>query len=90
MKTKVSELNPNHPVTAAVSDHWHKIVALMMMQQGVEEVEISLAEIREMIPDDPAKMKAVIIRDTGQSIIIRLVPMSEAEKLAREAGGLLV
>jgi hypothetical protein len=81
------ELNPNHPVTMAAHDHWHKIVALLMMQRGETEVEIPLAEIERHIGGE---QKAVVIHDTGHSLILRLVTMAEAEKLAREAGGLLV
>ena len=29
------ELNPNHPATREVHDHWHKIAALMMFKMGV-------------------------------------------------------
>lgn len=43
--TQNSELNPNHPVTMAVSDQWHKIVALLMYQRGETEVEIPVETI---------------------------------------------
>lgn len=86
----MSELNPNHPVTMAAHDHWHKIVALLMAHFNVAEVEIPLSEVLKMASDDPAKMKAVVLQDTGESLLLRLISMAEAEKLAKEAGGLLV
>lgn len=39
------ELNPKHPVTAAASEHWHKIAALVMFKLGVKEVNISDADM---------------------------------------------
>jgi hypothetical protein len=84
------ELNPNHPVTMAAHDHWHKIVALLMAHFGVNEIEIPLSEVMALATDDPAKMKAVLLQDTGHSLMLRIVTMAEAEKLAKEAGGLLV
>ena len=86
----MKELNPNHPVTIAAHDHWHKIVALLMVRFNETEIEIPLSEIMQFATDDPAKMKAVVLQDTGHSLVLRLVDMKEAEKLAREAGGLLV
>ena len=86
MKTKDSELNPNHPITAAMSDQWHKVVALMMYSRGEREVVIPLADIARFADD---KDVAVVIHDTGHSLVLRLVDMVEAERLAREAGGLV-
>lgn len=86
----MSELNPNHPVTMAAHDNWHKIVALLMIHFNESEIEIPLSEIEKLISNDPSKMKAVVLHDTGHSLMLRLVSMSEAEKLAKEAGGLLV
>lgn len=86
----MKELNPNHPVTVSAHDHWHQIVALIMIQLDETEIEIPLSLIQQIAIDDPAKMKAVVLQDTGHSLILRLVSMEEAEKLAREAGGLVV
>lgn len=83
------ELNPNHPVTMAAHDHWHKIVALLMMMREETEVEIPVSEIQKHLTDDPAEMKVVVLQDTGRSLVLRLVTLEEGQRLAREAGGLI-
>jgi hypothetical protein len=79
------ELNPNHPVTKGAHDNWHKIVALLMLHFEVSEVEISLQEIEMLASDDPTKQLAVVLHDTGKSLVLRLTSMADAERLAREA-----
>lgn len=80
----MSELNPNHPVTQEMHDNWHKIVALIMRKFGVSEVEIGLEDI--------SGEGMAVVADTRKNdvLIIRLITMKEAEKLAKEVGGLLV
>lgn len=39
------EMNPNHPVTIASRDLWHKIVALLIMKYGGKQLRISPAEV---------------------------------------------
>lgn len=80
----MSELNPNHPVTQEMHDNWHKIVALIMRKFGVSEVEIGLEDI--------SGEGMAVVADTRKNdvLIIRLITMKEAEKLAKEVGGLLI
>lgn len=89
-KNRSSELNPYHPVTVAAHDQWHTIIALLMMKFNQTEIEISLEEIGKLISDNPAETKVVELHDTGHSLILRLVSLEEGEKLAREAGGLVI
>jgi hypothetical protein len=62
----------------------------MMVHFNVTEVEIPLSEVLKLASDSPSEMKAVVLQDTGHSLVLRMVSMAEAEKLAKEAGGLLV
>lgn len=81
----IDEINPNHPVTREVHDHWHKIVALLMVHFGLKEFHITEAKIKAL----PADM--VVAFDTrGGGACVRLITMGEAENLARKEGGLPV
>lgn len=79
------ELNPNHPVTASMSDQWHKIVALLMHKFGHTHIEIGLKEIEQALLSE---QKAVTIRERDNAIVLDLVSWEEGERLAREEGGL--
>ncbi len=80
------ELNPNHPMTRTVHDHWHKIAALLMAKFNQSHVVITMADVLAM--DDGAN--AVTIQELPDGIHIRLVSMEEGERLARKEGGLPV
>jgi len=79
------ELNPNHPVTRTMAGQWHKIVALLMLKFGQSHIEISASEIEQALAGE---MRAVTIRERDNAIVLDLVSMNEAERLAREEGGL--
>lgn len=76
------ELNPNHPVTQKVSDHWHKICALIMSKSGNRHVVITKEDIARL---DNA---AIAIEEKPDGIHVVLLPRAEAERLAKIAGGL--
>lgn len=80
------ELNPNHPVTKKVHDHWHKIAALLMLKFNQTDVEITLEDL-DLLGDNE---KAVLMDERGGKCFIRIVSMAEGERLAREEGGLPV
>lgn len=85
------ELNPNHRVTNAARDQWHAAVALLLMKFGVEEVVITEADVAAFAARGPM---AVVWHDginapgAPAAMRLRLVPMAEAERLARKEGGL--
>lgn len=79
------ELNPNHPVTRTMAGQWHKIVALLMAKFGHTHIEITSEEITNALAGE---MKAVTIRERDNAIVLDLVSMKEAERLAKEEGGL--
>lgn len=79
----MSELNPNHPVTQAVSDQWHKLVALLLRKMGTDHVVITAADLMAMRPGS-----AIVVQELHDGLHLRLVDSETAEQLAREHGGL--
>lgn len=79
------EMNPNHPMTEAVRDQWHKIVVLLMMKLKKSHIEITQGEIEQMAS---GSVGAVTIQAKDDRIILNLVSPSEAARLARKEGGL--
>ena len=80
------EINPNHPVTAGLRDHWHKIVALLLSKYDLGRVIITLADFAKLERELPNG--AVVVKDCEDGIHLRLASRAEAERLAREEGGL--
>ena len=81
------ELNPNHPVTESMHDQWHKIVALLMQKFNQHHIEISEGEVMSFAESGAG---AVTISERNGAIHLNLVSWEEAERLAREEGGLPV
>ncbi len=80
------ELNPNHPVTAANREHWHKLCALLMVKQGLTTVEFTMADVARLHGSDAA----IVVDEREGRLRLHMMPMQEAERLAREEGGLPV
>lgn len=80
------ELNPNHPVTREVHDHWHKIAAILMMRLGVDALEITEDDVRELGDSD----RSIVADARGGKFVVRMMGRMEAERLARKEGGLPV
>lgn len=86
----MKELNPDHPTTKGVHDHWHKLCAIVMQKLGVREIVITAEDV-EFLASSPGG--ANIVADTrggGEVLTLRLVDDAEARRLAKEAGGLPV
>lgn len=82
----MTELNPNHPVTRQVHDHWHKVAAILMMRLGVDSYEITEEDVQRLGDNQ----RGVVADLRGGRFVVRLVTMEEGERMAREAGGLPV
>ena len=82
----VRHLNPNHPTMRQVEEHWHKITAVLLLKAfgPNANVEITKADIDAL----NALNGAVMLDTRGGDLRVRILPMAEAEQLAREAGGL--
>jgi hypothetical protein len=84
----VSELNPNHPVTTEVREHWHKIAALLLFKLNIKSVIISPEDIEYM--GSVLADGAIVCHEHDGILEIKLVNGREAKRLAREEGGLPV
>lgn len=73
--------NPNHPVSLAMEQQWHKIAALIMQAAGLTDVEITAELIRSL------HGKSVVADARGGRLLIRVVDEAEADRLTREHGG---
>lgn len=78
------EKNPNHPVTQMAREQWHKIAALLMWHFEIDSFEVTT----DMIQKFMATENAIVLDTRNQRMIVRMVGAEEAERLAREAGGL--
>jgi hypothetical protein len=78
----VSELNPNHPVTQQVRDHYHVLLLIVLQMQGLSEVEITPADIEAI------KGRSIVVDTRGGGLWLRNVDAETAGRIAREAGGL--
>jgi hypothetical protein len=80
----MSELNPNHPVTQEVHDHWHKVCGVLMQKFGQTAVEITSDDVAALGDNE----MCVVADCRGGKFIVRLMTMEEGERLARQEGGL--
>jgi hypothetical protein len=78
------ELNPNHPVTQAVSQQWHTIAAVTMRKLDVTEVVITEADLKEL----SSNPLAIAIQELPDGLHVKLIDMDAAIKLAAKEGGL--
>lgn len=79
----MTELNPNHPMTRAVGNQWHKLTALLMLKYGTDHVVITEDDIVNMPKDT-----AITIEERSDGIHLRIVDAETAALLARKEGGL--
>ena len=83
----MKEINPNHPVTRTVHDHWHKVAAMLLFKLSRhEKVVITPEDIEQANREDIN----IVIKDADNKITVYLVNKEEGERLARQAGGLPV
>jgi len=83
----MDEINPNHPVTRAMHDHWHKIVAILLSRPPYNgRAEITESEIAKW--GDKYEGHAVVIKETQGKLVLYMVDAQEAQRLARQEGGL--
>lgn len=83
----MAELNPNHKVTQALHDQWHKLCAIVIWKFGVNEVSVTGQEIERFMESGIANITA---REHLVVLTLALVTDGEAERLARREGGLVV
>lgn len=79
----MSEINPNHPMTAAVHDQWHKLCAVLVQKLADGHAVITLRDLQLMSPGT-----CITVQETIHGIELRLVTEEEGMRLARQQGGL--
>jgi hypothetical protein len=72
------ELNPDHKVTKAAHDHWHKILALVMTKYNIDAAEFTNDEIQKLLGHNE---RAVVLQEKKDRIVVRCMSMKEAETL---------
>lgn len=89
------ELNPNHPVTSAMSDMWHKIAVLLVRRVMALEGKHPAPDAAVVIGTDEVEamatsgVGAITIKfDDDRGIVLNMVSVDEVERLARKEGGL--
>lgn len=85
---KDGELNPNHPTTQAVSSNWHKFLALLMLKLGHTHLVLTEDDLEEFLSKGYSSVVVEDGRAGDNCLHFRLVGPAEAERLAREEGGL--
>lgn len=70
------ELNPDHPVTQDLRDHWSKVLAMVMKKCGLSEVMITEADFKSL--ETGQKMPCVIAHSRADGLLIKLLPKDEA------------
>lgn len=81
------EINPNHPVTAAMNDQWHKIVALLMHKCGQTDIAITAEDLNAFMNSGYG---AVAIRTDRELIELTLITNEQAEELAKQPNSTMV
>lgn len=78
----MSEMNPNHPVTRAVSDQWHKLAALLVNKAG-GHVVIGASDFYDLGTD-----KSIVVQELPDGIHLTIIDNQQAMLLAAQHGGL--
>lgn len=75
-------LNPNHPTSRAVAEHWNRIAAILVHKAGGHVV---------ITPEDINGLPGFVgitVQEKTDGLHLRLVDEATAHQLARENGGL--
>jgi hypothetical protein len=82
------KLNPNHPITQMLDDEFmHKLAAVLVMQAG-GEATITMDDLQDLTLRFGGDEPTLVTHCHADSIDLKLVSRTEAERLAREHGGL--
>lgn len=76
--------NPNHPVTQATADQWHKLCAMVMFKLGVTKIKLSPRDINTFLESGLANITVRF----DDYVNLELVTDEQAAILAKKEGGL--
>lgn len=77
--------NPNHPTSALVNEHWHKIAALLVTKFGGPDATVVITS------EDIAAIgerRNIAVLDDASGLTLRMVDDKTGMELARKEGGL--
>lgn len=72
------ELNPNHPVTSGLHDHWHKVAAAIMIKLGKTELQLTMEDLSKL-----EKNVNIVVKEKDNSLFVSIVDDKTAEMLER-------
>lgn len=72
------EINPDHPVTAAMRGQWHKILGYMMHKMNVKDFTITVDDIQEVGND-----LCVMVHEKRNELHVSLITRQEAEQMMK-------
>lgn len=78
--TNIDELNPNHPVTAALREQWHKLCAVLVHKTGKREVVVTGEDLEALTRMFGGEMPCLLAHTRADGIYLSLLPESEARK----------
>ncbi|RIX47463.1 MAG: hypothetical protein D3M94_07260 [Rhodocyclales bacterium GT-UBC] len=77
------ELNPNHPVSQAIHNQWHKLAALLMVKLEADHVVITAGDIAKL-----SHGIGIQVEEKPDGLHISIIEMAKAVELAYREGGL--
>lgn len=76
------ELNPDHPVTAALHDQWHKLLAVVMHRFKIENIVITKDDILAF--DDEHPNCSILAHDKSDGLHLSIISRDAGEELVKE------
>ena len=83
-------LNPNHPAAIHAEDNWYKLCAALLHKFGQKKVVITSDDLNALQSEQYEGMASISVEFSNEGVILKLHKLSEAQALARKAGGLPV
>lgn len=70
------EMNPDNPTTKAAHDHWHAIIAVVMIKLGITHININADDMAKVhaLPELPT----VMLHDHAGGLDLKLITQVEA------------
>lgn len=82
----MTELNPENEVVHAMRELWQKALACLMVKLSIEEVRLSRFDFNNLSNKFGGETATIVISENGETLRLRIMPQSEAIKLAKKSG----
>lgn len=84
----MAEMNPNHGVTQELHDQWHKVAMVLLNKLGKKQIKITMQDVQDLTKIFPGEQPVIMFNAKDDHILLEIISFSEAEKLAKQVGGL--